>query len=61
MFVGKAIMKESKLYLITPIDPMFFMLRALRFGVSHQSGAQSRIYQTLMQILDTCMAFNHDD
>lgn len=58
MFVGKAIMKETKMYLITPIDPMFFMLRALRYGVS--SG--QRMYQTLTQILDNCLGhLSHTD
>ena len=44
LFLGKAIMKgklqltynsmiESKSYLITEIDPMFFMLKALRMGL----------------------------
>lgn len=55
MFVGSAIMKESKVYLVTPIDPMFFMLRALRFGLTHQTGAMTRRYQTLTQILDSCI------
>jgi hypothetical protein len=43
---------ETKVYLVTEIDPMFFMLRPLRFGVT---SGQKMMYQTLSQILDNCL------
>ena len=62
MFIGKAILKgnnsllniflESKVYLVTEIDPMFFLLKPLRTGVAD---GQKMMYQTLTQILDNCL------
>ena len=43
---------ETKVYLVTEIDPMFFMIRPLKFGVS---AGQKMMYQTLQQILDNCL------
>jgi len=38
-FLGKAIMREARVYSIAEIDPIFFLLRALRTG--------QKFYQTL--------------
>ena len=43
---------ETKVYLVTEIDPMFFMIRPLKFGVA---SGQKMMYQTLSQILDNCL------
>ena len=55
MFIEKAILKgesimldninlDSKTYLVTEIDPMFFLLKPLRSGVA---SGQKMMYQTL--------------
>ncbi|CDW72208.1 UNKNOWN [Stylonychia lemnae] len=48
---------EAKLYTITEIDPIFFMLRALRMGLSQNQ----KLYQTLSQILDTIIQTSNMD
>jgi hypothetical protein len=64
MFIEKAILKgesimhdnkniDSKTYLVTEIDPMFFLLKPLRSGVA---SGQKMMYQTLSQIIDSCIA-----
>ena len=57
MIIINSFIIEAKLYTITEIDPIFFMLRALRLGIREN---QKR-YQSLTQILDTIIATSNSE
>lgn len=50
-------MLESKVFIVSEIDPMFFMLKALRMGLL----PGQRLFQTLYQIIDNVMGIQDSD